>query len=180
MRVTDLPAEGYSPTADLTPFRHRFTNPALPPHKAPGQQGNGPGTAGSSRRVMLSHPSRGERVATVQELQDEERRIRYVRFIVDFTSGVIMQGTLCKEPCPDAKPKRWFRRPARGSSSSFLALNIPTSSSTRAGFIDSSKNFPSAGAGQSARADPSAPNPETVKRFPFEVSGQRLAVSFQQ
>ncbi len=33
-------------------------------------------------------------MATVQELQEEERRIRYVRFIVDFTSSVIMQGTL--------------------------------------------------------------------------------------
>ena len=42
---------------------------------------------------MLSHH---ERVATVQELQEEERRIRYVRFIVDFTSGVIMQGTLSR------------------------------------------------------------------------------------
>ena len=35
-------------------------------------------------------------MATVQELQEEERRIRYVRFIVDFTSSVIMQGTLSR------------------------------------------------------------------------------------
>ena len=44
---------------------------------------------------MLSQGSE-ERVATVQELQEEERRIRYVRFIVDFTSSVIMQGTLSR------------------------------------------------------------------------------------
>ena len=35
-------------------------------------------------------------MATVLELQEEERRIRYVRFIVDFTSSVIMQGTLSR------------------------------------------------------------------------------------
>ncbi len=45
---------------------------------------------------MLSQGSKEEHVATVQELQEEERRIRYVRFIVDFTSSVIMQGTLSR------------------------------------------------------------------------------------
>ena len=76
-------------------------------------------------------------MATVQELQEEERRIRYVRFIVDFTSSVIMQGTLSRreaEAMVSAARARILEL--------FLALNIPTSSSTRAGFVASSKNLP--------------------------------------
>ena len=35
-------------------------------------------------------------MATVQELGEEERRMRYLRFIVDLTSSAIMQGSLSR------------------------------------------------------------------------------------
>lgn len=96
-----------------------------------------------------------------------------------FVSSLIsLPASSCKEPCPDARPKRWSRRPVRESSSSFPAVNVLTSLSTRAGFVASSKNLPPpAGTGQSARDDHSVPNPEAVKSSPRRgewsgVSGQ--------
>ncbi|HXH07041.1 MAG TPA: hypothetical protein VNI83_10670 [Vicinamibacterales bacterium] len=34
---------------------------------------------------------------TAEELRDEQRRLRYVQFIVDFTSSVIVQGGVSRE-----------------------------------------------------------------------------------